>query len=194
MSYILLCIHLTIIVKYRSQDVGTMKDGKVNRFKVDENGFTVDGYRVLNPLCLRSMYLSRAIGIVILAAVFYLMYVGIPELKWAGTWLAAIFIILLIYSAVGPFIFYKRYRYRMDEDKIEVRRGILYITHLLVPVERVHQVDVKVGPINRIFGLADVGITTAGGAVSLQFLEEDVAEGIATTLNDKIVCMLKERV
>ena len=171
-----------------------MKDGKVNRFKVDENGFTVDGYRVLNPLCLRSMYLSRAIGIVILAAVFYLMYVGIPELKWAGTWLAAIFIILLIYSAVGPFVFYKRYRYRMDEDKIEVRRGILYITHLLVPVERVHQVDVKVGPINRIFGLADVGITTAGGAVSLQFLEEDVAEGIATTLNDKIVCMLKERV
>ena len=171
-----------------------MKDGKVNRFKVDENGLTVDGYRVLNPLCLKSMYLSRAIGIVIMAAVFYLIYIETLDTEWAARWLAVIFVILLAYCAVGPFVFYKRYRYRMDEDKIEVRRGILYITHLLVPVERVHQVDVRVGPINRIFGLADVGITTAGGEVSLQFLEEDVAEGIATALNDKIVRMLKERV
>ena len=171
-----------------------MKDGKVNRFKVDENGLTVDGYRVLNPSCLKSMYLSRVIGIVIMAAVFYLIYVETLDTEWAATWLAVIFVILLVYCAVGPFVFYKRYRYRMDEDKIEVRRGIVYITHLLVPVERVHQVDVRVGPINRIFGLADVGITTAGGEVSLQFLEEDVAEGIATALNDKIVRMLKERV
>lgn len=171
-----------------------MKDGKVNRFKVDEKGLTVDGYRVLNPSCLKSMYLSRVIGIVIMAAVFYLIYVETLDTEWAATWLAVIFVILLVYCAVGPFVFYKRYRYRMDEDKIEVRRGILYITHLLVPVERVHQVDVRVGPINRIFGLADVGITTAGGEVSLQFLEEDVAEGIATALNDKIVRMLKERV
>lgn len=171
-----------------------MKDGKVNRFKVDENGLTVDGYRVLNHSCLKSMYLSRAIGIVIMAAVFYLIYIETLDTEWAARWLAVIFVILLVYCAVGPFVFYKRYRYRMDEDKIEVRRGILYITHLLVPVERVHQVDVRVGPINRIFGLADVGITTAGGEVSLQFLEEDVAEGIATALNDKIVRMLKERV
>ena len=171
-----------------------MKDGKVNRFKVDENGLTVDGYRVLNPSCLKSMYLSRAIGIVITVAVFYLIYIETLDTEWAAKWLAVIFVILLVYCAVGPFVFYKRYRYRMDEDKIEVRRGILYITHLLVPVERVHQVDVRVGPINRIFGLADVGITTAGGEVSLQFLEEDVAEGIATALNDKIVRMLKERI
>ena len=140
------------------------------------------------------MYLSRAIGIVITVAVFYLIYIETLDTEWAAKWLAVIFVILLVYCAVGPFVFYKRYRYRMDEDKIEVRRGILYITHLLVPVERVHQVDVRVGPINRIFGLADVGITTAGGEVSLQFLEEDVAEGIATALNDKIVRMLKERV
>ena len=171
-----------------------MNDGKVNRFKVDENGLTVDGYRVLNPSCLKSMYLSRAIGIVIMAAVFYLIYIETLDTEWAARWLAVIFVILLVYSAIGPFVFYKRYRYRMDEDKIEVRRGILYITHLLVPVERVHQVDVRVGPINRIFGLADVGITTAGGEVSLQFLEEGVAEGIATALNDKIVRMLKERI
>ena len=64
----------------------------------------------------------------------------------------------------------------------------------MVPIERVHQVDVNVGPINRVFGLADVGITTAGGEVKIQFLKEDVAESIASKLNDKIVRMLKERV
>ena len=104
-----------------------------------------------------------------------------------------LFAVIVVYNLISPVVFYKRYRYRMDEDKIEVRRGILWITHEMVPIERVHQVDVNAGPVNRMFGLANVGITTAGGKVDLQFLNEDVAEGIASKLNDKIVKLLKER-
>ena len=42
-----------------------MKDGKSSLFKVDENGLTSDGYSVLDRDCLKSMYISRVIGILI---------------------------------------------------------------------------------------------------------------------------------
>ena len=175
-----------------------MKDGKSSLFKVDENGLTSDGYSVLDRACLKSMYVSRVIGILITAVIVYLICDSAESQGWypeeTRFWLGILFVVLIAYWAISPIVFYKRYRYRMDEDKIDIRRGIVYITHEMVPIERVHQVDVNVGPINRAFGLADVGITTAGGEVKIQFLKEDVAESIASKLNDKIVRMLKERV
>lgn len=175
-----------------------MKDGKVNRFKVDENGLTVDGYRVLDSSCLKSMYLSRIIAVILVLLVFYGIWFSLEGMGSEGDVyryaVIVIAVVIVVYALVSPFVFYKRYRYRMDDEKIEIRKGIVYISHTLVPIERVHQVDVNAGPVNRLFGLADVNITTAGGAVSIQFLEEDVAESIATKLNDTVVRILKERI
>ena len=175
-----------------------MKDGKVDRFKVDENGLTVDGYRCLEPESKRSMYLGNAITMVISAAIVLLivMYGG----SWLGDYydiacigLYVLLAVIVVYGLVEPQITYMRYRYRMDDDKIEVRRGIVYITHEMVPIERVHQVDVSEGPINRIYGLANVNITTAGGVVTIEYLKSDVAEAIASKLNEKVIKLLKER-
>ena len=175
-----------------------MKDGKVDRFKVDENGLTVDGYRCLEPESKRSMYLGNAITMVISAAIVLLivMYGG----SWLGDYydiacigLYVLLAVIVVYGLVEPQITYMRYRYRMDDDKIEVRRGIVYITHEMVPIERVHQVDVSEGPINRMYGLANVNITTAGGVVTIEYLKSDVAEAIASKLNEKVVKLLKER-
>ena len=58
-----------------------MKDGKVDRFKVDENGLTVDGYRCLEPESKRSMYLGNAITMVISAAIVLLI------VMYGGSWL-----------------------------------------------------------------------------------------------------------
>ena len=66
-------------------------------------------------------------------------------------------------------------------------------SHILVPVERIHQVEVVRGPINRMFGLSDVVVTTAGGTVKVQFLEDGVAETIADSLNESVIRLLKSR-
>lgn len=175
-----------------------MRDGKVDRFKVDENGLTVDGYRRLEPESKKSMYLGNLIGIIIAVAIIF------AAVHFSESWfpdnhdlvniaLYAILAILVVYAIVEPEIMYRRYRYRMDDEKIEVRRGIVYITHAMVPIERVHQVDVSEGPINRMYGLANVNITTAGGVVTIEYLKEDVAEGIAAKLNENVVKLLRER-
>ena len=175
-----------------------MKDGKVNRFKVDENGLTVDGYRCLEPESKKSMYLGNVIFFVIAAAIILL--VVIYGDAWIGDYydtacicMYVLLVVIGVYGLVEPQITYMRYRYRMDDDKIEVRRGIIYITHDMVPIERVHQVDVSEGPINRMYGLANVNITTAGGVVTIEYLKSDVAEAIASKLNEKVIKLLKER-
>ncbi|MBE6523922.1 MAG: hypothetical protein E7Z65_03500 [Thermoplasmata archaeon] len=175
------------------------QSGGMNReFQVDESGMTADGYRVLNPASKKSMYLGNLITFAILAAaaglVIYFSDTIFGESKDLGRAITIILLVLAtVYLIFGPQVFYRRYRYRLDDDKVEIRRGIVIVTHTLVPIERIHQVQVGKGPINRLFGLADVNITTAGGTAKLEFLDEDTAESIASKLNEYVVKLLKER-
>ena len=140
-------------------------------------------FRQLNPVSKKAMYVKKLIVIAFFAlicipiAVFadrvdFTMYLRIASL--------AVFAAVLVYCLVSPQIFYRYYRYRMDDDCIEVRRGV-------------HQVQVDKGPILRKFGLASVTVTTAGGIANLEYLDEPIAEDIAQNLNEKIIKMLKAR-
>ncbi|MFA6805069.1 MAG: PH domain-containing protein, partial [Candidatus Methanomethylophilaceae archaeon] len=90
-------------------------------------------------------------------------------------------------------IFYRRYRYIITSDKVDVRRGIIIVRHTVVPIERIHQVEVVSGPINNMLGLADVNITTAGGITTIEYLEKDVADTVAEELNRVVEKILKDR-
>jgi len=169
-----------------------------NEFTVDDRGMTSDGYHRLLPSSKKSMYLANIIKVAVATAIVAALYIywsaifpdADPRMRYGAV---AVYALLLIYWLAGPEVFYRRYRYRIDDDKAEVRRGILVITHSLVPIERIHQVQVARGPINRIFGLANVVITTAGGVTTLEFLDEETAEGIASKLNECVVKLLKDR-
>lgn len=153
-------------------------------------------YRRLNPRCKAAMYLGYAIGLAILASLILVIdyfdaaaeYTDIAV--FAG-WIA--FAGLAIYCSVAPVIFYRRYRYILADDRVDVRRGIIITRHTLVPIERIHQVEVVSGPINKMFGLANVIITTAGGTSGIEFLEIAEADRVAEELNGYINRILKDR-
>ncbi len=171
-----------------------MKD----EFAVDESGLTSDGYHRLLPVSKKSMYLKNLIRFAILAAICFLVtHFGKGSLgnsyDLCCIAMFAAFVLISVYLVAGPAVFYRRYRYRLDEDKAEIRRGIIVISHTLVPIERIHQVQVSKGPINRMFGLANVIITTAGGVTTMEYLDEETAESIASTLNECVVKMLRDR-
>ncbi|KQM09766.1 MAG: PH domain-containing protein [Candidatus Methanomethylophilaceae archaeon] len=164
-------------------------------FEIGEDGLTKDGYRALEKRARTSMYVRNLLVLAILLAsyaVFLLYYreIGSDAIFWPVTLFT---ILLTIYILVGPAIYYARYRYRIGEDRIDVRRGIIFISHEIVPVERIHQLEVSRGPIDNMFGLADVTITTAGGVASIQHLERNVAEDIADSLNEYVNKIVKER-
>ncbi|MCH3977881.1 MAG: PH domain-containing protein [Candidatus Methanomethylophilus sp.] len=164
------------------------------QFRLNADGLTADGYHALEPAAKKAMYISDAITAAILLIIFAILYPRIgDELGWARIAYAAAMMALLALLAVYPGVYYIRYRYRIDDDKVEVRRGVIVITHTLIPIERIHEVTVSVGPVNGLFGLANVEIVTAGGTESIDHLDSGTAESIAARLNDIVVGILKER-
>ncbi|WP_243670820.1 PH domain-containing protein [Methanoculleus chikugoensis] len=165
-----------------------------------EPGTGTDGCRRLNRKCMLSMYIDYAIGYAVLLAAYFLTrtyaqggFLG-PYYDLIGYgFLVVLGGLVLVYIAVAPPVFYARYRYRITEDRVDVRCGIVFIRHTLVPIERVHQVEIARGPINNLLGLADVTITTAGGEATLRYLELDEAEKVADRLNNLIGRMLRDR-
>lgn len=175
-----------------------MKGRASDQFKVDENGLTSDGYRCLVPASKKSMYIGNVIGFVAVAVILFIVQhfadtISHDLAEYIRVSCFLLLAIVAVYLFASPVIYYRRYRYRIDEDKVDIRKGILTISHSMVPIERIHQVDVTRGPINRLYGLADVKITTAGGVVTIQYLEEPVAEDIAQSLNRRVVGILKQR-
>ena len=100
---------------------------------------------------------------------------------------------IIVYLAVGPLVYYARYRYIITDDAIDIRKGIVILRHIVVPIERVHQVEVVRGPINNLFGLADLQVTTADGQAEIEYLDNDVADSIADDLNRIVNSIVRGR-
>mgnify|MGYP003489686698 FL=1 len=64
--------------------------------------------------------------------------------------------------------------------------GFIFTKRNIVPIERLHKIAVLKGPIDRVFGLAKVVVTTAGGDVTVRFMEDEKADQIAESLKNRI--------
>ena len=154
------------------------------------------GYKFLNPKAKLAMYFKNMIAIIILAAADVVLFFFRKDIEMEITVWYAITVIIAVIALIlliWPAIFYKHYRYIVDTEKVDVQRGVLFIKRTVVPIERIHQVQVKRGPISNYLGLADVIITTAGGAASIQYLDYDVAQSVANYLNDTVNKIIRDR-
>ena len=155
-----------------------------------------DGYNYLNPKSKSVMYIKYGITIVIMIAVAAVLFVfrKQAEINDIAVYaiIAAVAVISVILLAM-PIIFYRHYRYIVDSEKVDVRSGVFFIRRTVVPIERVHQVQVKTGPISNRAGLADVVITTAGGNAVIQYLDRQIADSIAEHLKDSINKIIRDR-
>lgn len=61
-----------------------------------------------------------------------------------------------------PAIEYRHASYRVDDQGIEIRRGVFWRTVTNVPRSRVQHTDVSQGPVERRYGLGTLVIYTAG--------------------------------
>lgn len=95
------------------------------------------------------------------------------------------------YVLIAPKIRFKRYKYLIASDRVEIIEGLIFIKRTIVPIDRIYQIDIKTGPLDKAVGVAKVMITTAGSFTSFRFLEPDVADQIAMYLNDTVLKKLK---
>lgn len=144
-------------------------------------------YQKTSKKAIPCMYIGSFIGIVILNAILFAVLQIIP---FKNVYLTAAWWVILGLSIleclISPHFRYQRYRFCIDDESIDVVRGFISITRSIVPIERLHNIEIKKGPIKRIFGLSDVEVSTAGSKVSIDYLSDEIAEEIAKRLMNKI--------
>ena len=143
----------------------------------------------LSKRALGCMYTAAiiwaVIGIVgiIVANVMWL----IPEGIQIGTTISIVVAILILANAIiSPYFRYHRYRYSITDEFIDIYEGYIFVERNIVPLERLHKMQTVRGPIDRMFKVAKVIVTTAGGDVTLRFLDEEKADFIAESLGRRI--------
>ena len=153
-------------------------------------------YHTLNPKAKTSMYIGNIVKGIIVTAVLGIIAVAAGQSdvpSYAQYAPIALIVVCWLYLILAPEVYYRHYKYCITSDKIDIRRGIIVLSHTVVPIERIHQVEVVRGPINNLFGLADITVTTAGGDAVIEYLDTDTADEIADKLNAIVNQILKGR-
>ncbi|MFC5040451.1 PH domain-containing protein [Ornithinimicrobium kibberense] len=83
-----------------------------------------------------------------------------------------------------PIVRYRRTRWEVTGDKVFAQTGWLSRDQRIAPLSRVQTVDTHRGAIMRLYGLANVTVTTASaaGPITLPCLDSDVADRVTADL------------
>lgn len=151
-------------------------------------------YQKLGKKVLLYIYIKTIIINVIAILVLTLIRHFIP---WKDHYIAIIYDIFVVLSLleipIAPYYKYKVYTYKIEDDFISVKQGFLTIVERIVPIERIHNIEIEAGLLLRIFHMAKVTIITAGGKVSISMLDENVADSISEKLRDKINKIVRQK-
>lgn len=141
--------------------------------------------RFSKKLCPRTIGAWRwgnAAGNVIflIIPVFYYSFFGLNGFHfWIVLALAILFFLYWLISIVLlPTLRWKNWRYSIDQNEINLLRGILVKTETLIPLSRVQHVDTRQGPLLRWYGLASVTISTAATTHEIPGLDEVIANKV----------------
>lgn len=93
-----------------------------------------------------------------------------------GQWRIGLAIVggVIFLTLVTRLLHWWRFTFQVGEDAIRIDSGIVSRKHRTIPYDRLQDVGVAQGPLQRLFGLAEVKLDTGSGGAS----EEGVLEGI----------------
>ncbi|KUH98138.1 PH domain-containing protein [Mycobacterium sp. IS-3022] len=131
--------------------------------------------------------IGAAIPWSVLAAGQFVWLLVDPRVWWVHALAAAATLVgIVVFVVVVPLWRYRVHRWDVDPRAVYTRTGWLTQERRIAPISRVQTVDTERGPLDRLFGLANVTVTTASsaGAVRIVALDADVADGVVARLTD----------
>lgn len=117
-----------------------------------------------------------------------LRWVDAPLVTGALPALAAA-LLLVVSVSVTPGLRWRRWRYEIRAQEVDLQRGVFWVTRTLVPLARIQHVDTQSGPLQRRFGLATVVFYTAAGPNEIP----ELATPIAASARDRIAALTGEQ-
>jgi uncharacterized protein len=105
-------------------------------------------------------------------------------------WLAWALAVAVV--AVGglamPLVRWRRWRYEVRDEEIDLLRGAVVVKRTLIPITRVQHVDTQRTPLSDLFELRSVTVHTAAGSHSIPALRP----GDAAAIRDRIAVLARE--
>ena len=156
-----------------------------------------------------SRIIALIFAVIPFAAIVLAIFYGIGADEGSETmkiigWIAAGIIVLvqLLSIFIYPPIEYIQWAYMIAPDRIEIKKGIFYRTHTVIPISRIQHVAVTQGVLQRPFKLSTVQIHTAGDTVQIhtagdvmeiQELSTEVAEDICSRLQKRVNVKVEQK-
>ena len=104
-----------------------------------------------------------AIGWLFIAAIALVLDVALLRpAGFGGILPIAVILLAIAILVIAPRRVYRRLRYRLTGQVLQVLRGWLFHTDTVVPLVRVQHLDVIRGPFDKMFGTASLVVHTAG--------------------------------
>lgn len=132
--------------------------------------------RISGGLFMAAVLLAALVGLGIT------LLAGDDLARWLRMMLPLVWLVLAglfgVFAYRWPVRAYRHTSYRVDEQGIEIRRGVYWRVVVNVPRSRVQHIDVAQGPLDRRYGLGTLVIYTAGtdhAKVQLEGLEHERA-------------------
>ncbi|MFI6319398.1 PH domain-containing protein [Nonomuraea sp. NPDC050556] len=128
----------------------------------------------------QALMLAVPVAICVVAA--YWFFTDRP--LWLGVLAGAVAVLGLVLALVAPRAYYRVQRWEVTDEAVYTRKGWLTHTWRVAPMSRIQTVDTARGPVQRLFGLADVTVTTASsaGAIKIEALDHELAADLAERL------------
>lgn len=97
---------------------------------------------------------------------------------------------LAVFSVfVTPGLRWRRWRYEIRPDEVDLQRGVWWVSRTLVPLARIQHVDTRQGPLQRRYGLSTVVFHTAAGPNQIP----ELSTPIAAEARDRIADLTREQ-
>lgn len=115
-------------------------------------------------------------------------FVELPEpMQVSYPFILAVFSFVMAWVFIYHFFADKRIRYALREQDLLLSKGWIFRKKVCQPILRVQHVELKRGPVDRMAGLADLQVFSAGGAshtFSIPGLPEETAEQLRQFILD----------
>jgi membrane protein YdbS with pleckstrin-like domain len=107
-----------------------------------------------------------------------------PARFWLLLVMTVILVIGIPYAVIVPFWRYAVHRWEATQDAVFVKTGWLWQEWRVAPMSRIQTVDTERGPLERLFRLSSVTVTTASaaGPIKIAGLDHELAAGLVQRL------------
>lgn len=144
-------------------------------------------FHKLTPRSIRAWQWGSAFGNLFFFGlpVAYGAVFGVSDFHlWVVAAISLIIFVFWILSIVWiPYLRWKYWRYSVDENEIDLIRGVLVRTETLIPINRVQHVDTRQGPLLRWYNLSTVTISTAATTHEIPALDTVIADRVRSQIS-----------